>query len=146
MTRYPETDLVHKPILDLVRMHEGRYPDLIKGLIHVPNEGKRTKAQHGFLVGLGMRAGVSDLLLLRARRGYHGLAMELKAPGKLGTATKEQKAFLHQLQVEGWLACLCDDPVSAWSLLVWYINGAPGDWHERGGHVRPALFEDRRTQ
>jgi hypothetical protein len=143
VTRHPETDLVHKPIMDLVRMHEGRYPALITGLIHVPNEGKRTQAQHGFLVGLGMRKGVSDLLLLRARHGFHGLAMELKAPGKLGTADKEQKAFLAQQQAEGWLSCLCDDPVAAWSLLVWYIAGPPGEWVDKTGRMRPSRFEDR---
>jgi hypothetical protein len=111
--------------MDLVRMHETRHPELITGLIHVPNEGKRTRAGHGMLIGLGMRAGVADLLLLRARRGYHGLAMELKAPGNLGGATPEQRAFLKQQAAEGWLACVCDDAAVGWALLVWYIGGTP---------------------
>lgn len=107
----------------LVEMHEERYPALATGIIHVPNEGKRTRAGHGILVGLGMRAGVADLLLLRARRGYHGLAMELKAPGNLSGATREQKAFLRQQAAEGWLCCVCDDAEVGWALLVWYMGG-----------------------
>lgn len=117
----PEFTLVHQPLMQLVRMRIERYPAL-QGLIHVPNEGKRTKAQHGILVGLGMRAGVSDLLLLRARRGFHGLAMELKAPGKLGTTTPEQRSFLRQQHAEGWVACVCDDPVVGWELIAWYLD------------------------
>lgn len=117
----PEAELVHRPLMQLVEMHMQRYPDLT-GLIHVPNEGKRSKAQHGMLIGLGMRAGVSDLLLLRARRGFHGLAMELKAPGKLGTTTPEQRSFLRQQAADGWLCCACDDPGVAWALLAWYLT------------------------
>lgn len=103
-------------------MHAERYPDLVEGLLHVPNEGKRTIKQHAFLVAMGLRAGASDLLLLRARRGYHGLVMELKAPGKIATCTKEQKAFLRQMEKAGFLSLVCADPVVGWALLRWYID------------------------
>lgn len=107
--------------MQLAEMFIERCPDL-QGLIHVPNEGKRTKAGHGILIGLGMRPGVSDLLLLRARRGFAGLAMELKAPGKLRTATKEQKTFLRQQAAEGWLCCVCDSAEMGWALIAWYVG------------------------
>lgn len=123
MTRkYPETELVHRPLMQVVTMHYKRYP-VLEGLFHVPNEGVRSKAQHGMLVGLGMRAGVSDLVLPRARRGFLGLALELKAPGKIKTATPEQKSFLIQQADEGWLCCVSDDPVEAWKVLAWYAQG-----------------------
>lgn len=107
--------------MQLVEMHIERHPAL-RGLIHVPNEGKRTKAQHGMLIGLGMRPGVSDLLLLRACHEYHGLAMELKAPGKLNTLTREQRSFLLDQRDAGWLACSCDDAAVAWATVAWYLG------------------------
>lgn len=107
--------------MQLAEMFIERCPDL-QGLIHVPNEGKRTKAGHGILIGLGMRPGVSDLLLLRARRGYNGLAMELKAPGKLRATTPEQKTFLRQQWKENWLAGVCDDAATGWSIIAWYLD------------------------
>lgn len=133
-----ETALVHLPIMNLVRMHEESIPDLITGIIHIPNEGKRTQAQHAFLVAMGMRKGASDLILLRARQGFHGLAMELKAPGKLGTATPEQKEFLRQQAKEGWVACVCDDPELGFALLSWYM-GRPGRFQfpQHNGHFTP---------
>lgn len=119
--RYPEQELVHRPIIQLVEMHLQTLPAL-SGLIHVPNEGNRSRAGHGILIGLGMRPGVSDLLLLRARRGFHGLAMELKAPGKLKTATPEQRSFLRQQRDEGWLSIVCDDAQVGWLWLQWYAG------------------------
>lgn len=121
----PEFALVHMPLMQLVGMHRERYPDLL-GLIHVPHEAvyRLTQKQIGVAIGMGMRPGVSDLLLLRARRGYHGLAIELKAPGKLPYAPKaelEQKSFLRQQAAAGWLCCFCDDAAAAWQLLAWYL-------------------------
>lgn len=112
---------VHLPLMNVVRMHYARYPAL-RGLIHVPQEGKRTQAQGGILVGMGMRKGAHDLLLLRNRRGYAGLSMELKAPGKLRKPTDEQVTFAKELHAEGWLVAISDDPASAWNLLRWYVD------------------------
>lgn len=129
----PEQTLVHRPLMQLVEMHIESLTDL-RGLIHVPNEGKRTRAGHAILVGLGMRAGVSDLLLLRARRGYRGLALELKAPGSIRAATPEQKSFLRQQRDEGWLGAVCDDAAAGWQLVRWYATGAYGETPERYPH------------
>lgn len=60
--------------------NRGRYPEL-KLLYHVPNGGKRDTATAMALKRQGVKAGISDLVLPVASAGYHGLYVELKAPG-----------------------------------------------------------------
>lgn len=62
---------------------------------------------------LGLRAGVSDLVLFRAGRLH---ALELKAPG--GKPTIEQHAFLDGVQVNGGLADWTDDLDTALHILT----------------------------
>lgn len=131
---YPEW-AEQKALVDLALMHEGRFP-VLRGLFHPPNEAKRSKAQHGMLIAVGMRPGVSDLILPRARRGYLGLAIEMKAPGKIGEVTPAQKAFLQQQSEEGWAAVACDNAVDGWTLMNWYISGQR---HFLGQEPAPAL-------
>ena len=122
MSDHRELKEVHLPLMKVVGMHLHRYPAL-KGLIHVPNEQKRTKAQGGILVAMGMRKGVHDLLLLCARRGYHGLSLELKAPGKLKQLTVGQESFAKLQHAAGWLVACSDCPAAAWQLIAWYVAG-----------------------
>lgn len=121
---YPEW-AQQKALIDLVNMHSERYP-VLQGLFHPANEGNRTQAQTGMLIAAGMRPGVSDLILPRGRRGWFGLAMEMKAPGKLKAVTPEQRDFLKQQWAEGWLAFVCDDAAAGWEVLHWYAKGERG--------------------
>ena len=68
-----------------------QYPEL-ELLYHVPNGGKRDKATAAVLKRQGVKAGVPDLVLPVARCGYHGLYIELKAPG--GSVQKSQKEYI----------------------------------------------------
>src|SRR5262245_17002036 len=52
----------------------------------------------------GVMAGVADLCLPAARRGYHGLYLEMKS--EEGIATKEQKAFLRSVLEESYCAVI----------------------------------------
>jgi hypothetical protein len=54
-------------------------------------------------VGLGVRAGVSDILAL-----HHGkfFALELKAPG--GRPTEDQLAFISDVQANGGFTCVAE--------------------------------------
>jgi hypothetical protein len=45
---------------------------------HCPNGGARSKVEAAILKGLGVRAGVPDIIAIRDGRAY---ALELKAPG-----------------------------------------------------------------
>jgi len=68
---------------------------------HCPNGGYRTKAEAGILKAMGVRPGVSDLILLHQNKTF---ALELKAQG--GRATEEQMAFLSDADRAGAFTAL----------------------------------------
>jgi hypothetical protein len=78
----------------------------VRGLVywHTPNGaflgGKRNRKnisiQGSILKGMGVRAGVSDLILVHASKVY---ALELKAPG--GVTSAEQDKFLEDMAAAG---------------------------------------------
>lgn len=101
--------------------NRGRYPELAL-LFAVPNGGARNKVTAARLKQEGVRAGVPDIWLPVARRGYHGLVIELKA-GK-GRVRPEQRAWLTALEVQGWLAQVQVGAEKAKELLAWYLGEA----------------------
>lgn len=54
---------------------------------------------------MGYRAGTPDLLILEPRGGFHGLFIELKAPG--GRMSDHQKEFIFLLNTKGYHATVC---------------------------------------
>ena len=74
-------------------------------LFAVPNGGKRSLITACNLKAEGVRAGVPDLFLLVARRGFHGLIIEMKKPG--GRPSAEQKSFIPFLVREGYSVHTC---------------------------------------
>ena len=81
------------------------YPPLAR-LHHVPNGGDRHKAVAAKLVAQGVKSGVPDLCLPVARRGYHGLYVEMKRTTG-GRVSENQKAWLDSLNAEGYRAVIC---------------------------------------
>jgi len=94
-----------------------QYPDLLA--FHVPNGGKRSKAEAGRFKAMGVLAGVPDVLIISARQitistrpnplgGGHktysqyftSLAIELKTKG--GTVSPNQKAAQEAFKLAGW--------------------------------------------
>lgn len=80
------------------------YPEL-ELLFHVPNGGKRDQKTAAALKRQGVKAGVPDLVLPVARCGFHGLYIELKAPG--GKLEQSQEDYLIAIQQQGYLALVC---------------------------------------
>lgn len=76
---------------------------------HVPNgargRGRKFQVQGGIGKGMGVRAGVSDLILLH--RG-HFFALELKA-GDKSRPTEEQMKFACDVNATGGHAVICHD-------------------------------------
>lgn len=97
-----------------------QYPEL-ELLYHVPNGGKRDKATAKALKRQGVKAGVPDLVLPVARCGYHGLYIELKAPG--GSVQKSQKEFIKRLGQQGYLAVICYGWQDTVQLIGDYLDG-----------------------
>lgn len=54
----------------------------------------------------GMVSGVPDLFIPMARKGYHGLFVEMKN-GKKGRVSEEQMAMMIRLRKEGYQCAVC---------------------------------------
>lgn len=103
-------------------------PWLIDRVFHIPNGGKRTKAEAGMFKAMGTRRGVSDYFIMRQSGGYAGLWIEVKSPG--GTVSRHQKEFIKQARNAGYAAAV------AWGLdEVWEIFTAYMDGHTNGIQV-----------
>lgn len=96
------------------------YPDL-KWLFAVPNAGVgRSPKQGKDLKDEGLRKGVLDLYLLKARGGYFGLAIEMKIkPRKL---TDEQAIEIPMLIRDGYLAQVAWSSAEAIEILCAYLK------------------------
>ena len=106
-------------LFDLALLLEKQHPEL-KLMFHVPNEGKRSVYSGAELKRAGLKKGVPDVMLPVARKGYNGLAIEMKA-GK-NKATEEQKKWLMGLAKEGWLCYVCRGYEAAATVLGGYMD------------------------
>lgn len=102
------------------RLQEKRTLDL-RLLFAIPNGGKRNKATAGKLKAEGVKAGVPDICLPVARGRFHGLYIELKAPG--GKASDSQSSWLKALAAQGYCAHVCVGWESAKNVIVAYLEG-----------------------
>ena len=110
-----------RALISLCQLHENRYPGL-ELIFHVPNEGKRGKAEAGILAALGLKRGVPDLCLPVARRGWFGLYIEMKRR-KNSHATVEQKWWRAKLSMQGYMCVIIEGCEVAWHLIEWYMKG-----------------------
>lgn len=86
----------------------------------IPNGGSRNKLEAANLKRQGVKAGVPDLFVPVARRGFHGLFIEMKY-GRNKT-TPEQDEWLEKLNREGYLAKVCYGYAEAVELLKYYFS------------------------
>lgn len=104
--------------------NRSRYPEL-NSLYHVPNGGKRDAATARALKRQGVKAGIPDLVLPVASCGYHGLYVELKAPG--GKLEQSQIDFLQAVGQQDYLPLVCVGWQAAVQTLSTYLDGAEPD-------------------
>lgn len=95
--------LIHKAVADHLRQRGA--PGLL--FWHTPNgariRGRRGHIQGAIMKGMGVRAGVSDILALHKGKFF---ALELKAPG--GRPTEDQLTFLHEVKENGGFICVAE--------------------------------------
>ncbi len=87
---------------------------------HVGNERKTTMQGGAILKRMGVKAGVSDVLLLRSNGRYHGLIIEMKANG--GKLSLHQAKFLETMAKEGYLTKVCFSASDAIKTIQSYLN------------------------
>lgn len=96
--------LEQETLFTWARMQEVAHPEL-ELMFHVPNGGKRSKAEAAHLKRQGVKAGVPDIFLPVPRGRYNGLWIELKS-GR-NTATEKQKEWIERLRAQGYAAEVC---------------------------------------
>jgi len=91
---------------------------------HVPNGGWRSPAEAAILKGLGVRAGVPDVIVIKAGQAY---ALELKAPGgRLTSVQADTHAALRAAGATVAVAYGLDEALAwleAWAVLCGKIVG-----------------------
>ena len=112
----------------------GSMPEL-KWLFHIPNGGSRGDTARsraiagGRIKAEGVRKGVPDICLPIAKKGYHGLFIEMKRPSEKpktnrsrGGLSCEQVDWLNHLSAEGYLCYVCYSWTDAKTVLEDYIK------------------------
>ena len=82
-----------------------RYPGLRHSFFSVPNGGARSAVTGRILKAEGSLAGVSDLILLAAHGGWHGLCIEMKTAH--GRQQDSQRAFESACAAQGYKYAVC---------------------------------------
>lgn len=90
---------------------------------HVPNGGQRSKKTAADLKREGVKAGVSDLVVMSGRGGWNGMYLEFKAspPNHAATAAS-QRTWLALADGEGYAAVLARGLDEAKQVLTWYAS------------------------
>lgn len=104
-----------------------RWPEL-KWFYAIPNGGERQIAVASAMKSEGVKSGVSDTCLPVSRRGYHGLYIEMKKPGKINNESKNQIAFGAFLKEQGYFYCCCDHWELAAKTIAWYMGSDDGSY------------------
>lgn len=98
-----------------------RFPAL-HWLHHIPNGGKRSKAEAAKFKAEGVKKGVSDLMLPAPCGKYHGLYVEMKAQN--GKPEPEQIEFIRFVRSQGYAAFICYGANAAIDTIEKYLKGA----------------------
>lgn len=114
----------------------GKYPELSL-MYHIPNGGKRGKAEAGRFRAMGVKSGVPDIFLPFAvqtfnfvssgkfdviRIKYHGLYIELKRL-RGGTVSATQKQWISALRNAGYAVEVCKGWEAAAAVITDYLEG-----------------------
>lgn len=90
-------------------------------LLHsTPNEGATSKQRGARMKRLGTLAGIPDLHLPVARRGFFGLWIEMKSPE--GRVRESQSAIHKALTEQGHYVAVCRSADVAIDRLEWYLT------------------------
>jgi len=99
-------------------MQSRRIPAL-EMLFAIPNGGRRDAVTGARLKAEGVKAGVPDLFLPCPAGKWHGLFIELKAPG--GRPSAEQRRMIERLRKAGYKAEVCYGWMEAAEVLTEYL-------------------------
>ena len=97
-----------------------KHPDVL--IFHIPNGGSRDAREAHNLKLQGVVAGVPDLCIPVAKRGYHGMYIEMKRAGKGARITENQKEIIAYLRDQGYRAEICYGATEAIRAIDHYLG------------------------
>ena len=110
------------------KTNQGGVWEMLDLLYHVPNGGRRGKAEASIFKAMGVKAGVPDLFLpvpkmLHGKNGgmAYGLYIEMKAQG--GRLQPSQREWLLKLRSMGYCCRVCFGCEEAERVLEDYLEG-----------------------
>ena len=107
-------------LFEWIALAQRVHPEL--ALAHaIPNGGSRNIIEAHNLRLQGVRPGVPDICLPCARKGRHGLYIELKRQ-KGGRVSVDQKRMLAALREQGYEACVCHGWEDAKNTILEYLK------------------------
>ena len=98
-------------------------PETRKLLFHCANENDRADSnaiQGAIRKSLGLVAGVSDLILLMPRKGFHGLCIEMK--DSHGKQSEQQKCWQALVENQGYCYRVIRSLEDFKELINWYLS------------------------
>ena len=104
-TRKRPDDEEHRIQCSCVNWFRLQYPTHASALFAVPNGGRRDRVSGAKLKAEGVLPGVSDLILLVARRGCYGLLIEMKT--SKGKQSPAQKEWAREMESRGYRYIVC---------------------------------------
>lgn len=107
-------------LFEWAALQMGAFPELSM-LYHIPNGGRRGKAEAGRFKAEGVKSGVPDVCLPVARGGFHGLYVELKRREKSKTS-EAQTDWIMRLSEQGYFAVICKGWNEAAQAITQYLR------------------------
>ena len=117
----PSESVEQQCLFQWAEMQMGAMPEL-RLLYHVPNGGRRSKAEAGRFKAEGVKSGVPDVVLPVPRAGWHGLYIELKRV-RGGKVSVSQTQWIRALQQQGYKAEVCMGWEAAAEAIKEYLKG-----------------------
>jgi hypothetical protein len=102
-----------------VEIAKNRVPELAL-MFAIPNQSQGNVQRGRYYKAEGQRAGIPDTFLAVARRGYHGLFIEMKRQG--GKVSENQLMWQALLKEQGYLSLVCVGAQDAIDKLSWYVG------------------------
>ena len=102
---YPKEAEEQEALFEWAAYQLGTMPEL-ELMHHIPNGGSRNKIEAARLKAQGVKSGVPDIFLPVARKGFHGLYIELKRQ-KGGVVSESQSKWLGALMEQGYMTDVC---------------------------------------
>lgn len=117
-----------------------RYPIPYQVSFAVPNAAKRSLREGARFKREGVKAGVSDFIMLMPNEKHHALLIEFKS--KTGKVTKEQKDFQQIVNFNGYKAVVCRSLEEAMEVVKdYFASWTPVDAAVDRAYIEPAWNE-----